>query len=129
MFMYLTTLNANETVANASATQYAWCDDASASISVISRRDIVTRRAVITTKLERLITFAITTIMVGIFTRGANISIGIFPALSTDVVEKKSILKRSDALTSEWNSSSTTLLDINCCIAVLLVPAVWFSWE
>ena len=88
MVMYFRTLKINEMDDNTNATQYAWCEDSSALMSVISRIDIVTNSAVMTTKLDRLITFAITTIIVGTFTSGANKSIGILPALSTAVVEK-----------------------------------------
>lgn len=98
---YFKTLKINEMEDNTNATQYAWCEDASAFMSVISRIDMVTNNAVITTKLDRLMTFVITTIIVGILTSGANISIGILPALSTEVVEKKSVLNRRDAFTSE----------------------------
>ena len=59
----------------------------------------MTNSAVINTKLNLSTTFAITIIIVGILTSGANISIGIFPALSTAVVDKISVLKRRDAFT------------------------------
>ncbi|KAJ1467933.1 hypothetical protein T484DRAFT_1755488 [Baffinella frigidus] len=107
---YLATLQMSEITANVSATQYARCVASPISVLIISRIDMVTSSAVITTRFERLITLAMTTTIVGILTRGASNSMGMLPALSTDVVENKSMLKTSDALTSEWNASSTTLL-------------------
>ena len=70
---------------------------------------MVTSNEVITTRLDRFITLARTTTMVGIFTSGANSNIGMLPALSTEVVENRSRLNCKDALTSEWNSILMTL--------------------
>jgi hypothetical protein len=103
-----------------SATQYARCVDVLISSVLISRRVMVTIRAVITTRFERLITFASTTTIVGILMRGASMSMGIFPALSTDVVEKMSILKCRDAFAFVWTSNSSILIP-NIVVVVFFV--------
>ncbi len=99
--MYLTTLKTREKQLNAKATVYALCVADEVPVLVISLIDIVTRRAVITTRFDLLITLASTATIIGILMNGAHINMGMFPALSTDVVEKRSILKCRDALTSE----------------------------
>jgi hypothetical protein len=91
--MYLMTLQMSDTQPSANAIQNERCVAREIDVSDISLMDIVTSSAVITTRLERLITLARTTTMVGILIRGAHSSIGILPALSTDVVENRSMLK------------------------------------